>query len=72
VKRKTNFDRYLEEHLRDPDFAERYRKAGEVWYSLVRPSNAPKARHCKRGFGELCQNTRPAPKPSKGSVGKTW
>src|ERR1035438_9050442 len=28
---KTNFDRYLEEQLRDPDFAERFKRAGESW-----------------------------------------
>jgi hypothetical protein len=28
---KTNFDRYLEEQLKDPDFAERFQKAGEAW-----------------------------------------
>ncbi|MBU2499191.1 MAG: helix-turn-helix transcriptional regulator [Proteobacteria bacterium] len=31
MKRKTNFDRYLEVHLKDPEFAERFRKAGEAW-----------------------------------------
>jgi transcriptional regulator with XRE-family HTH domain len=31
MKRKTNFDRYLEEQLKDPDFAERFQKAGEAW-----------------------------------------
>jgi transcriptional regulator with XRE-family HTH domain len=31
MKKKTNFDRYLEEHLRDPGFAERFEKAGEAW-----------------------------------------
>lgn len=28
---KTNFDLYLEEQLRDPDFAERFKAAGEGW-----------------------------------------
>ncbi len=28
---KTNFDIYLSDHLRDPDFAERFEKAGEAW-----------------------------------------
>src|SRR5204863_5663620 len=28
---KTNFDLYLEEQLKDPDFAERFEKAGEAW-----------------------------------------
>jgi len=26
---KTNFDLFLEEQLRDPDFAERFKRAGE-------------------------------------------
>src|SRR6266513_1396874 len=29
--KKTNFDLYLEEQLRDPDFAERFKQAGEAW-----------------------------------------
>ena len=28
---KTNFDVFLEEHLRDPVFAERFKRAGEAW-----------------------------------------
>lgn len=28
---KTNFDQYLEEQLRDPDFAARFKEAGEAW-----------------------------------------
>jgi transcriptional regulator with XRE-family HTH domain len=28
---KTNFDEYLEKQLRDPDFAERFKRAGEAW-----------------------------------------
>ncbi len=31
MKQKTNFDRYLEKQLKDPDFARRYQKAGEAW-----------------------------------------
>ncbi len=31
MKRRTNFDKYLEEHLKDPDFAARFKKAGEAW-----------------------------------------
>ena len=27
----ANFDLYLEEQLKDPDFAERYERAGEAW-----------------------------------------
>jgi transcriptional regulator with XRE-family HTH domain len=29
--KKTNFDTYLKEQLRDKDFAQRFRKAGEAW-----------------------------------------
>lgn len=31
MKAKTNFDRYLEEQLKDRDFAARFKKAGEAW-----------------------------------------
>ncbi|HEV2207396.1 MAG TPA: helix-turn-helix transcriptional regulator [Verrucomicrobiae bacterium] len=29
--KKTNFDLYLQEQLKDPVFAERFEKAGEAW-----------------------------------------
>jgi ribosome-binding protein aMBF1 (putative translation factor) len=29
--KKTNFDIYLEEQLKDPEFAERFERAGEAW-----------------------------------------
>ncbi len=28
---KTNFDLFLEEQLRDPEFVERFKQAGEAW-----------------------------------------
>jgi transcriptional regulator with XRE-family HTH domain len=31
MKRKTNFDKYLEEQLKNKDFAARFEKAGEAW-----------------------------------------
>ena len=31
MKQKTNFDIYLKEQLKDPAFADRFRKAGEAW-----------------------------------------
>jgi transcriptional regulator with XRE-family HTH domain len=31
MKGQTNFDRYLENQLKDPDFAARFQKAGEAW-----------------------------------------
>jgi transcriptional regulator with XRE-family HTH domain len=31
MRQRTNFDLYLEEQLKDPDFAKKFRKAGEAW-----------------------------------------
>jgi DNA-binding XRE family transcriptional regulator len=31
MNQQTNFDKYLEEQLKDPDFAARFKKAGEAW-----------------------------------------
>jgi len=31
MKPRTTFDIYLEQQLKDPDFAERFKKAGEAW-----------------------------------------
>lgn len=31
MRRRTNFDLYLEDQLKDPDFVERFKKAGEAW-----------------------------------------
>ena len=31
MKRKSNFDQYLKEQLKDEGFAERFKKAGEAW-----------------------------------------
>ena len=35
MKRKTNFDRYLEEQLKDEGFAERFKKAWDVALELA-------------------------------------
>jgi transcriptional regulator with XRE-family HTH domain len=31
MKGKTNFDRYLDDNLKDPAFAARFKEAGEAW-----------------------------------------
>jgi transcriptional regulator with XRE-family HTH domain len=31
MKVRTNFDKYLEDYLKDPEFAARFKKAGEAW-----------------------------------------
>ena len=33
---KTNFDHFLEEQFRDPEFAERFKRAGEAWGLALR------------------------------------
>ena len=41
--KKTNFDRFLEEQLRDPEFAERFKRAGEAWDVAVKLASLRKA-----------------------------
>ena len=36
MKQKTNFDRYLEEQLKDAGFKERFERAGEAWDVAVK------------------------------------
>jgi transcriptional regulator with XRE-family HTH domain len=43
VKRLTNFDRYLKEQLKDRDFAERFKKAGEAWDVAIKLASLRKA-----------------------------
>ena len=31
MRKKTNFDRYLDEQLKDPTFVARFKEAGEAW-----------------------------------------
>jgi ribosome-binding protein aMBF1 (putative translation factor) len=33
--KKTNFDRYLDEQMKDPSFAARFEQAGEAWEVAV-------------------------------------
>jgi hypothetical protein len=35
MKLKTNFDIYLEKHLKDPDFATRFKKAIKAWDAVI-------------------------------------
>ena len=43
MKGKTNFDLYLEEQLKDPNFAERFKKAGRAWDVALRLASLRKA-----------------------------
>src|SRR5512136_274495 len=43
MKGMTNFDRYLEQQLKDPDFAERFKKAGEAWDVALQLTSLRKA-----------------------------
>jgi len=43
MKRRTNFDLYLEEQLRDQGLAERFKKAGEAWDVALQLTSLRKA-----------------------------
>ena len=38
MKRKTNFERYLEDQLKDKAFADRFQNAGEEWGKILKDS----------------------------------
>jgi hypothetical protein len=44
---KTNFDRYLEENLKDPDFAARFAEAGKAWDIALQLPTSDDARNTK-------------------------
>jgi DNA-binding XRE family transcriptional regulator len=43
MKPRTNFDLYLEKQLKNPDFAERFKKAGEAWDVALKLASLRKA-----------------------------
>lgn len=43
MRKPTNFDLYLEEQLKDADFVERFRKAGEAWDIAIQLASLRKA-----------------------------
>ena len=43
MRQRTNFDIYLEEQLRDPEFAKRFEKAGEAWEVALKLASLRKA-----------------------------
>jgi transcriptional regulator with XRE-family HTH domain len=43
MRQRTNFDLYLQEQLKDPDFAERFKKAGEAWDVALKLASLRKA-----------------------------
>jgi DNA-binding XRE family transcriptional regulator len=43
MKPRTNFDIYLEQQLKDPDFAGRFKKAGEAWDVALKLASLRKA-----------------------------
>ena len=45
MRRKTNFDLYLEEQLKDNAFVQRFLKAGEVWDAVIKNSDRAKERN---------------------------
>lgn len=43
MRKPTNFDLYLKEQLKDADFVERFRKAGEAWDVALKIASLRKA-----------------------------
>lgn len=43
MKRRTNFDLYLAEQLKDPEFTKRFKKAGEAWDVALKLTSLRKA-----------------------------
>lgn len=43
MRQRTNFDQYLQEQLKDSDFAERFKKAGEGWDVAIKLASLRKA-----------------------------
>jgi transcriptional regulator with XRE-family HTH domain len=43
MRRQTNFDLYLEEQLKDEEFAQRFKKAGEAWDVALKLASLRKA-----------------------------
>ena len=39
MNKKTNFDKYLDEHLRDPGFSKRFEKSGKAWDVAIQLSS---------------------------------
>ncbi len=43
MRKPTNFDLYLKEELKDPEFAARFKKAGEAWDVAIKLASLRKA-----------------------------
>ena len=56
MRKGTNFDLYLEEQLKDPDFKERFRKAGEAWDVAIQIASLRK--RCGLSQKELARRLR--------------
>ena len=64
MMKKTNFDLHLEEQLRDPDFAERFKRAGEAWdVALQIVGTARKGRLLPKGSRAQAQHLPAANQP---------
>jgi DNA-binding XRE family transcriptional regulator len=64
MKKMTNFDRYLKKQMKDPDFAEGFRQAGEAWDVAIQLtalreeaglSQAALARKVKTSQQQICR-----------------
>ncbi len=50
---KTNFDRFLEEQLRDPDFAERFKSAGQAWDAALQATGSSEEGNSQKEHGDV-------------------
>lgn len=50
---RTNFDRFLDEQLRDPDFAERFKAAGEAWDVALQITGSPEEGNSQKEHGDV-------------------
>ena len=79
--KKTNFERYLAEQLKDPDFAARFKRAGEAWdvalqIAALREqaglSQAQLAVLLKTSQQQISPWNRPATKVTRSACSAVW
>jgi len=63
MTKPTNFDRYLEDQLKDPAFAERLKEAGEAWDVALQIAALRKKRVCLKRARQASGDLSTADKP---------
>jgi len=65
--KKTNFDRYLEDQMRDPTFAARFKNAGEAWEAQVRVVFEPEGKNGRSDIPSEAISRRPNCRKQRGA-----